>query len=98
MKIEMEIQGKKLNGNKWEKIGEDKMGFGGQLMDEPPYRKRSNFKAFWRFWHPPYQEIIRKNRNFTELYIWHKKLGPASLTFQTGKKFFGNRLVTKYHF
>ena len=53
MKIEMEIKGKKLNGNKWEKIEEDKMGFCGQWMDEPPYRKRSNFKAFWRFWHPP---------------------------------------------
>lgn len=53
MKIEIEIQGKKLNGNKWEKIEEDKMGFGGQWMDELPYRKRSVFKAFWRFWHPP---------------------------------------------
>ena len=41
--------GEKLNGNKWEKIEEDKMGFGGQWMDEPPYRKPSNFKAFWRF-------------------------------------------------
>lgn len=49
----MEMEGKNLNGNKWEKIEEDKMGFGGQLMDEPPYRKPSNFKAFWRFWHPP---------------------------------------------
>ena len=53
MKIEMEMEGKNLNGNKWEKIGEDKMGFGGQLMGEPPYRKRSVFKGFWRFWHPP---------------------------------------------
>lgn len=49
----MEIDGKNLNGNKWEEIGKDKMGFGGQWMDEPPYRKRSVFKAFWRFWHPP---------------------------------------------
>lgn len=32
--------------------------------------------------------IMRKNRNFTELYIWHKKLCPVSLTFQTGKNFF----------
>ena len=46
-------RGKNLNGNKWEEMGKDKMGFGGQWMDEPPYRKRSNFKAFWRFWHPP---------------------------------------------
>ena len=46
-------RGENLNGNKWEKIGEDKMGFGGQWMDEPPYRKRSVFKGFWRFWHPP---------------------------------------------
>ena len=53
MKIEMEIEGKNLNGNKWEKIEEDKMGFGGQWMDNPPYRKRSVFNAFWRFWHPP---------------------------------------------
>lgn len=45
--------GENLNGNKWEKIEEDKMGFGGQWMDEPPYRKRSVFNAFWRFWHPP---------------------------------------------
>ena len=46
----------------------------------------------------PHQAITRKNRNFTELYIWHKKLYPASLTFQTGKIFFGNRLVTKHPF
>ena len=45
--------GENLNGNKWEEMGKDKMGFGGQWMDELPYRKRSNFKAFWRFWHPP---------------------------------------------
>ena len=49
MKIEMEMDRKKLNGNKWEEIEEDKMSFGGQWMDEPPYRKRSVFKAFWRF-------------------------------------------------
>ena len=42
--------GKNLNGNKWEEMGEDKMGFGGQWMDEPPYRNPSNFNAFWRFW------------------------------------------------
>ena len=53
MKIEMEIKGKKLNGNKWEEIAEDKMGFGSQWMDELPYRNPSNFNAFWRFWHPP---------------------------------------------
>lgn len=29
------------------------MGFDGQWMDGPPYRKRSIFKAFWRFWNPP---------------------------------------------
>lgn len=45
--------GKKLNGNKWEKFEEDKVSFGGQWMDELPYRNPSNFKAFWRFWHPP---------------------------------------------
>ena len=50
MKIGMGMEGKNLNGNKWEKIGEDKMGFGGQWMDELPYRNPSNFKAFWRFW------------------------------------------------
>ena len=50
MKVEMEMEGKNLNGNKWEKIEGDKMGFGGQLMDELPYRNPSNFKAFWRFW------------------------------------------------
>ena len=53
MKIEMGMEGKNLNGNKWEEIKEDKMGFGGQWMDELPYRKRSNFKAFWRFRYPP---------------------------------------------
>ena len=33
-------------------MGEDKVDFGGQWMDEPPYRKRSIFKGFWRFWDP----------------------------------------------
>lgn len=79
MKVRMGIAGKNLNGNKWEKIEEDKMGFGGQWMDEPPYRKRSVFKAFWRFGHPRWV-IIRKNRNFTELYIWHKKTRTGTLT------------------
>ena len=50
MKVGTGMEGKNLNGNKWEKIEEDKMGFGGQWMDEPPYRNPSNFKAFWRFW------------------------------------------------
>lgn len=53
MKIWMETKGKNSNGNKWKEMGKDKMGFGSQWMDEPPYRKRSNFKAFWRFWYPP---------------------------------------------
>ena len=50
MKVETGMEEKNLNGNKWEKIEEDKMGFGGQWMDEPPYRNPSTFNAFWRFW------------------------------------------------
>ena len=69
MKIGMEIQGKKLNGNKWEKMGKDKMDFSGQWMDELPYRKRSNFNAFWRFWHPPLRYNSEKQEFYRIVYL-----------------------------
>lgn len=61
--------GKKLNGNKWEEMEEDKMGFGGQWMDELPYRKRSVFKAFWRFWQPPLGNNSEKQEFYRIVYL-----------------------------
>ena len=85
----MEINGRRLRKIRWVLVAS---GWMNHHIENVAFSRPSGVFG------TPRQVIIRKNRNFTELYIQHKKLYPASLTFQTGKIFFGNRLVTKYPF
>ena len=85
----MEINGRKLRKIRWVLVAS---GWMNHHIENVAFSRPSGVFG------TPHYAIIRKNRNFPELDIWHKKLGPASLTFQTGEIFFGNRLVTKYPF
>ena len=75
----MEINGRKLGKIRWVLVAS---GWMNHHIENVAISRASGVFG------TPHQAIIRKNRNFTELYIWHKKTSPASLTFQTGENFF----------
>lgn len=68
----MEINGRKLRKIRWVLVAS---GWMNHHIENVAFSRPSGVFG------TPHQAIIRKNRNFPELYIWHKKLRPASLTF-----------------
>ena len=67
----MEINGRKLGKIRWVLVAS---GWVNHHIENVAISRASGVFG------TPHKVIIRKNRNFTELYIWHKKTRTGTLT------------------